>query len=148
MSENNKKNTIYLSNELNEDINQNNQSKDIKQKLIEHTEKNKLNNNSYNSINDSIDYLGCINGNCSKIHCDCGNNNCECCQGNCNEKHEKHDNNQFSNLHYLIDVIFLILIVILFVCTVFNKKSENLIYIIILILFYIFYKMYTKNLKI
>jgi hypothetical protein len=57
-------------------------------KLLQETQTSK-NSVSYLSIVDSIDYLGCINGNCSKIECDCKpNEKCECinsklCLNNC-----------------------------------------------------------------
>ena len=55
------------SNELNEDIIQNNDLLNSKEILTQKKINEQVNTNSYNSIVDSIDYLGCINGNCSKI---------------------------------------------------------------------------------
>jgi hypothetical protein len=83
---------LFYSEELNEDVNQNNNLLNSKEVLIQNNNANAINSNSYSSIVDSIDYLGCINGNCSKIKCDCNNMNCNCEQSTINNSHNNHNN--------------------------------------------------------
>ena len=74
---NNTELTSISEEELFFDIHQNNSLTTNKLLL----EKTQTNNDSgyYMSIVDSIDYLGCINGNCSKIECKCKpNEKCNC----------------------------------------------------------------------
>ena len=66
----NESKVLFYSNELNEDINQNNNLLTVKEVLIDNNKKTQINVNSFSSIVDSKDYLGCINGNCSKIKCE------------------------------------------------------------------------------
>ena len=106
-----------------------------------------INTNSYNSIVDSIDYLGCINGNCSKIKCDCNNENCNCSQS---QTHNQHHNNQHHNNHSrkanfisnLVDFIFVLFIIIVLINILYTRNSQHLLYVLGITIVYIFYKIY------
>ena len=152
---------LFYSEELNQDIYQNSDLLESKKMLANKIEKDNINKNSYNTIVDSIDYLGCINGNCSKIHCDCGGNNekCECKNNNLNLHNVKNNNlvnnsvnnqnnvaNNVNNfVKNLIDFIFILLLVSLLVYVVYKKESFYLLHILGLTLVYIFYKIYIDS---
>ena len=149
---------LFYSEELNQDIYQNSDLLESKKMLANKIEKDNINKNSYNTIVDSIDYLGCINGNCSKIHCDCGGNNekCECKNNNLNLHNVKNNNlvnNSVNNqnnvvnnfVKNLIDFIFILLLVSLLVYVVYKKESFYLLHILGLTLVYIFYKIYIDS---
>ena len=116
---------IFYSEELNEDINQNNNLLNSKEILTQNKMKEQVNSNSYNSIVDSIDYLGCINGNCSKIKCECNDLNCDCKKShnnnnNHNNNHNNHNNNNHNNhnnknnnfISNLVDFLFVLFIIV------------------------------------
>ena len=69
---------IFYSEELNEDIYQNTKLMNSKKIILENNEKEQINQNSYNTIVDTKDYLGCVNNNCSAINCNCSNSACSC----------------------------------------------------------------------
>jgi len=113
---------------------------------------------SYMSIVDSIDYLGCINNNCSKLECNCKpNENCNCSSYNVRTKQEVHANqankanqaNRASSaanfISNLIDFLFIFIQLLLFVYIVYNRASHYLIYSLGITLIYIFYRMYNVN---
>lgn len=128
--------------------------------LLETTQTTQTTQNSvsYMSIVDSIDYLGCINNNCSKIECNCKpNENCNCSGSNVRTKQAKQAkqanqaiqanrtnsaNNFISNL---IDFLFVFIQILLFVYIVYNRASHYLIYSLGITLIYIFYRMYNVN---
>ena len=57
------------------------------------------NSSSYMSIVDSIDYLGCINNNCTKIECNCKpNENCNC-SGSSSSVKNTNNGNQYKQEH-------------------------------------------------
>jgi len=110
---------------------------------------------SYMSIVDSIDYLGCINNNCSKIECNCKpNENCNCFSSNVRTKQANQANqaiqanrtNSANNfISNLIDFLFVFIQILLFVYIVYNRASHYLIYSLGITLIYIFYRMYNVN---
>ena len=144
---------LFYSEELNEDINQNNNLLNSKDVLIQNNKTNAINSNSYNSIVDSIDYLGCINGNCSKIKCDCNSMNCNCEQSNINNhnhnhnhNHDNHNNTSHKNsnnfISNLIDFLYVMFVIIVLIYIFYNRNSQHLIYVLGITIIYIFYKIY------
>ena len=140
---NNTELTSISEDELFFDIYQNSSLLNNKQSLQE-TQVSK-NSVSYLSIVDSIDYLGCINGNCSKIECNCKpNEKCDCassksCQqngtANSGTVNSETTNSEIANsgtansfVSNLIDFLFILILIILIVHIVYNKASNYLIY--------------------
>ena len=112
------------------------------------------NSSSYMSIVDSIDYLGCINNNCTKIECNCKpNENCNCSgysvkagarsANQANQANRTKSANNF--ISKLIDFLFVFIQLLLFVYIVYKKASHYLIYSLGITLIYIFYRMYNVN---
>jgi hypothetical protein len=135
-------------------------------KMLQETQTSK-NSVSYLSIVDSIDYLGCINGNCSKIECNCKpNEKCDCassklCQQNSTVNGGQVNGGQVNSgaantdatsaaistsansfVSKLIDFLFIVILLILIVLIVYNRAPNYLIYCLGILLIYIFYKMY------
>jgi len=106
---------------------------------------------SYMSIVDSIDYLGCINNNCSKIECICKpNEKCNCSNTNAytranqaNQANRTISANNF--ISKLIDFLFIFIQLLLLVYIVYNKASYYLIYSLGITLVYIIYRIYIVN---
>ena len=127
--------------------------------LLEKTQKTQTTQNSvsYMSIVDSIDYLGCINNNCTKIECNCKpNENCNCSNSNVktrtnqtnktNQANQANQANSANNfISKLIDFLFIFIQLLLFVYIVYNRASHYLIYSLGITLIYIFYRMYNVN---
>ena len=117
------------------------------------------NSSSYMSIVDSIDYLGCINNNCTKIECNCKpNENCNCSGSsvkNINNRNQDKQANQVNQanrtksannfISKLIDFLFIFIQLLLFIYILYNKTSHYLIYSLGITLIYIFYRMYNVN---
>ena len=116
------------------------------------------NSSSYMSIVDSIDYLGCINNNCTKIECSCKpNENCNCSGSsssvkNTNNRNQYKQSNQANKansannfISKLIDFLFIFIQLLLFIYILYNKTSHYLIYSLGITLVYIFYRMYIVN---
>ena len=117
------------------------------------------NSSSYMSIVDSIDYLGCINNNCTKIECNCKpNENCNCSGSsvkNINNRNQDKQANQANKankansannfISKLIDFLFIFIQLLLFIYILYNKTSHYLIYSLGITLVYIFYRMYNVN---
>ena len=144
----NENNTLFYSEELNEDINQNSSLLKSKE-LLTHTKSNEqINTNSYNSIVDSIDYLGCINGNCSKIKCDCTNGDCDCNKSQTNNQHanqhtnKSHHSQKTNFISNLVDFIFVLFVIIFLINILYTKNSQHLLYVLGITILYIFYKIY------
>ena len=129
---------LFYSEELNEDIYQNNNLLNSKKILTKQIEKNQVNKNSYDTIVDSKDYLGCINGNCSNIqssNCsNCSNKDCSCKTNNFKTNNlatNKHSTNLLTNfLTKLIDFIFVLVLLSLLVYIVYKKESFYLLHIL------------------
>jgi hypothetical protein len=140
----NENKTLFYSEELNEDINQNSSLLKSKEILTYNKSKEQINTNSYNSIVDSIDYLGCINGNCSKIKCDCNNENCDCKQSHTNNQHHnnQHHIHKTSFISNLVDFIFVLFIIIVLINILYTRNSQHLLYVLGITIVYIFYKIY------
>ena len=140
------------------DIHQNNSL--LNNKTLHEKTQPTTNSVSYMSIVDSTDYLGCINGNCSKIECNCKpNENCNCSSsastkkkcgtnsgiGAKGAKGAKGVNSANSFITKVIDFLFIFILLLLIIYTVYNKSGDYLIYCLGITLIYIFYKMYIIN---
>jgi hypothetical protein len=143
---------IFYSEELNEDIYQNTKLLNSKKNILENSEKEQINQNSYNTIVETKDYLGCVNNNCSAINCNCSNTNCHCSTNinntntntntntnNSNIEHsiERNINNYISNV---IDFLFVLLLVGLLIFIIYKRESVYLLYVLGITLLYIFIK--------
>ena len=141
---------LFYSEELNEDITQNNNLLKTKELLIQNKTNEEINTNSYNSIVDSIDYLGCINGNCSKIKCDCNDKNCDCKQYISNSNSNSNSNSFYHNKEHkannfvsnLVDFLFVLFVIIFLIYILYKRNSQQLIYVLGITIIYIFYKIY------
>jgi hypothetical protein len=140
----NENKVIFYSEELNEDIYQNNKLLTSKKIILENNEKEQINQNLYNTIVDSKDYLGCINNNCSAIKNDCSktennSNNIIDTINNINTK----SNKQGSISNYItkvIDFVFILILVGLLIFIIYKKESLYLLYVLGITLLYIFIK--------
>ena len=147
---------IFYSEELNEDIYQNNKLLNSKKIILEDNQKEQINQTSYKTIVDSKDYLGCINNNCSAIKCECTNDKCDCnnvkhnSNHNSNHTNSNHNNvsNSKSNVEHninnyitnLIDFLFIVLLVGLLIFIIYKRESLYLLYVLGITLLYIFIK--------
>lgn len=149
---------IFYSEELNEDIYQNNKLLNSKKIILENTQKEQIHENSYNTIVDSKDYLGCINNTCSAIKCDCSNDKCDCTNIkngsknestsintiNANRKSNVEDNiNNYIN--NLLDFLFILLLVGLLIFIIYKRESHYLLYVLGITLLYILIKIIMLN---
>ena len=151
-------NVLFYSEELNEDIHQNTKLLNSKKIILENNEKEQINQNSYNTIVDTKDYLGCVNNNCSAINCNCSNSACHCSanignnsynNSNSNSNNNSNNsNNSKSNIEpamnnyitKLFDFLFVLLIVGLLIVIIYKKDSLYLLYVLVITLLYIFIK--------
>jgi len=155
-------NVLFYSEELNEDIHQNTKLLNSKKIILENNEKEQINQNSYNTIVDTKDYLGCVNNNCSAINCNCSNSACHCSanigknsynnsnsnNSNSNNSNNNNSNNSKSNIEpamnnyitKLFDFLFVLLIVGLLIVIIYKKDSLYLLYVLVITLLYIFIK--------
>ena len=134
---------IFYSEELNEDIYQNNKLLNSKETILKTSEKEQINQNSFNTIVDSKDYLGCINNNCSAIKCECTNDKCDCTNSNHNSNHNSKSNVESNINNYitnLIDFLFVLLLVGLLIFIIYKRDSLYLLYVLGITLLYIFIK--------
>jgi len=158
---------IFYSEELNEDIYQNKKLLNLKKNILENSEKEQINQNSYNTIVETKDYLGCVNNNCSAINCNCSNSTCHCSanignnsynnsnnnirnnsNSNSNSNSNNNSNNSKSNIEpamnnyitKLFDFLFVLLIVGLLILIIYKRESLYLLYVLVITLLYIFIK--------
>jgi len=139
----NENKVIFYSEELNEDIYQNNKLLTSKKIILENNEKEQITQNSYNTIVDSKDYLGCINNNCSTIKYDCSND-----KNNSNHSGiinnikttSKVEGSINDYITKLIDFLFILLLVGLLIYIIYKRESLYLIYVLGITLVYIFMK--------
>jgi hypothetical protein len=148
---------IFYSEELNEDIYQNNKLLNSKKIILEDNQKEQINQTSYKTIVDSKDYLGCINNNCSAIKCDCTNDKCHCnnVKNNSNNTNSNHTNSNNTNsnnskssiehnmnnyITNLLDFLFILLLVGLLIFIIYKRESLYLLYVLGITLLYIFIK--------
>jgi len=150
---------IFYSEELNEDIYQNTKLLNSKKIILENNEKEQINQNSYNTIVDTKDYLGCVNNNCSAINCNCSNSACHCSanignnsysNNSCNSNSNSNSNSNTSKSNIepamnnyitkLFDFLFVLLIVGLLILIIYKRESLYLLYVLVITLLYIFIK--------
>ena len=147
---------IFYSEELNEDIYQNNKLLNSKKTILENTQKEQIHENSYNTIVDSKDYLGCINNTCSAIKCDCSNDKCDCTNKkndsinasnsiNTNARKSNVDDNINNFINNLLDFLFILLLVGLLIFIIYKRESHYLLYVLGITLLYIFIKIIMLN---
>ena len=147
---------IFYSEELNEDIYQNNKLLNSKKIILENTQKEQIHENSYNTIVDSKDYLGCINNTCSAIKCDCSNDKCDCTNKkndskngytsiNTNARKSNVDDNINNFINNLLDFLFILLLVGLLIFIIYKRESHYLLYVLGITLLYIFIKIIMLN---
>ena len=147
---------IFYSEELNEDIYQNNKLLNSKKIILENTQKEQIHENSYNTIVDSKDYLGCINNTCSAIKCDCSNDKCDCTNIkngikngsnsiNINARKSNVDNNINNYINNLLDFLYILLLVGLLIFIIYKRESHYLLYVLGITLLYIFIKIIMLN---
>ncbi len=159
-------NVLFYSEELNEDIHQNTKLLNSKKIILENNEKEQINQNSYNTIVDTKDYLGCVNNNCSAINCNCSNSACHCSANIGNNSYNNSNSNNIRNnscnsnnnsnnsnnsklniepamnnyITKLFDFLFVLLIVGLLIVIIYKKESLYLLYVLVITLLYIFIK--------
>ena len=142
----NENKVIFYSEELNEDIYQNKKLLNLKKNILENSEKEQINQNSYNTIVETKDYLGCVNNNSSAINCNCSNTKCHCSTNinntntnNSNIEHsiERNINNYISKV---IDFLFVLLLVGLLIFIIYKRESFYLLYVLGITLLYILTK--------
>jgi len=157
---------LFYSEELNEDIHQNTKLMNSKKIILENNEKEQINQNSYNTIVDTKDYLGCVNNNCSAINCNCSNSVCSCSanignnsysnsnsnirNNSCNSNNNTNNNTNSSKSNIesamnnyitkLFDFLFVLLIVGLLILIIYKRESLYLLYVLVITLLYIFIK--------
>ena len=148
----NENKVIFYSQELNEDIYQNKKMLTLKKNILENSEKEQINQNSYNTIVDTKDYLGCINNNCSAINCNCSNTICNCTaninNANTNNTSNTNNTNNNSNIEHninnyisnVIDFLFVLLLVGLLIFIIYKRESFYLLYVLGITLLYILTK--------
>jgi hypothetical protein len=142
---------IFYSEELNEDVYQNTKLLNSKKFILENNEKEQINQNSYNTIVDTKDYLGCINNNCSAINCNCSNTKCHCSTNIKNNSYISNSNSNSNNksniesninnyITKIFDFLFVLLLVGLLITIIYKRESLYLLYILGITLLYIFIK--------
>lgn len=151
---------IFYSQELNEDIYQNNKLLNSKKIILENNQKEQIHENSYNTIVDSKDYLGCINNTCTSIKCDCSNDKCDCTniknEPNNESNNESNmintmtrksnvENNINNYITNLLDFVFILLLVGLLIFIIYKRESLYLLYVLGITLLYIFIKFIMLN---
>lgn len=147
---------IFYSQELNEDIYQNNKLLNSKKIILENNQKEQIHENSYNTIVDSKDYLGCINNTCTSIKCDCSNDKCDCTNIKNESNNESNmintmtrksnvENNINNYITNLLDFIFILLLVGLLIFIIYKRESLYLLYVLGITLLYIFIKFIMLN---
>ena len=133
---NNKSN--FKSDEKNFDLSQSNFMKIIHTNLNNNINYNFL-TNGYDSVYDNLDYVECINNNCTKIKSEIIENKKK---DLVKDKIPNRNNNIVKSLDILLSLVYIFLLVILLLGSVINKDAINLINILIITLIYLFYQIY------
>ncbi len=98
-----------------------------------------LMNNSYETLNDKLDYIECINGNCSKVN----NENIVNKEKSLDQQKNTYRTNSIrTNLDILVSLVYIFLLVILLLGSVIKRDVNNLINILVITLIYLFYQIY------
>lgn len=132
------KKTNFVSSEINLDTLQSMFMKEKYQNLSENTNY-ELMTNGFQSLNDGLDYLECVNNNCSKL----GNENMENKEKDLvKDKKSNGTNVMMKNLDILVSLVYIFLLVVLLLGSVIKRDANNLINILIITLVYLFYQIY------
>lgn len=100
--------------------------------------------NGFQSINDNLDYVECINNNCSKVNKESMVNK----EKDLVKDKKTNDNNvMIKNLDILVSLVYIFLLVILLLGSVINRDANNLVNILIITLIYLFYQIYMSYKK-
>ena len=132
------KKTNFVSSEINSDTLQSMFMKEKYQNLSENTNY-ELMTNGFQSINDGLDYVECVNNNCSKL----SNENMENKEKDLvKDKKSNGTNVMMKNLDILVSLVYIFLLVVLLLGSVIKRDANNLINILIITLVYLFYQIY------
>lgn len=135
---NKNKKTNFVTSEINLDTIQSKFIKENYKNLSENTNYEYL-SNGFQSINDNIDYLECVNNNCSKL----SNENMENKEKDLVKYKKSNGNNIImKNLDILVSLLYIFLFVVLLLGSVIKRDATNLINILIITLVYLFYQIY------
>ena len=131
-------NNRFIENLLKHDTEQFKQMKESYTNLVK--ENNiELMNNSYETLNDKLDYIECINGNCSKVN----NENIVNKEKSLDQQKNTYRTNSIrTNLDILVSLVYIFLLVILLLGSVIKRDVNNLINILVITLIYLFYQIY------
>ena len=90
-------------------------------------------------FNDGVDYVGCLNNNCSKLT----NENMENKEKDLVKDNKSNINNvMMKNLDILVSLVYIFLLVILLLGSIIKRDASNLVNILIITLIYLFYQIY------
>jgi len=132
------KKTNFVSSEINLDTLQSMFMKEKYQNLSENTNY-ELMTNGFQSVNDGVDYVECVNNNCSKL----SNENMENKEKDLvKDKKSNGTNVMMKNLDILVSLVYIFLLVVLLLGSVIKRDANNLINILIITLVYLFYQIY------
>jgi hypothetical protein len=132
------KKTNFVSSEINLDTLQSMFMKEKYQNLSENTNY-ELMTNGFQSINDGLDYVECVNNNSSKL----SNENMENKEKDLvKDKKSNGTNVMMKNLDILVSLVYIFLLVVLLLGSVIKRDANNLINILIITLVYLFYQIY------
>lgn len=135
---NKNKKTNFVTSEINLDTIQSKFIKENYKNLSENTNYEYL-INGFQSINDNIDYLECVNNNFSKL----SNENMENKEKDLVKYKKSNGNNIImKNLDILVSLLYIFLLVVLLLGSVIKRDATNLINILIITLVYLFYQIY------
>tara|TARA_B110000305_G_C19374318_1_gene606144 strand:- start:361 stop:843 length:483 start_codon:yes stop_codon:yes gene_type:complete len=137
------KKTNFISDKINLDRGQSMIMKENYQNLTNNTNY-ELMSNGFQSINDNLDYVECINNNCSKLNKVSMVNK----EKDLVKDKKTNDNNvMIKNLDILVSLVYIFLLVILLLGSVINRNANNLVNILIITLIYLFYQIYMSYKK-
>jgi len=132
------KKTNFVTSELNLDTLQSKLMKENYKNLSQYTNYEFM-TNGFKSLNDDVDYIECVNNNCSKL----SNENMENKEKDLVKDKKSNDNNiMMKNLDILVSLVYIFLLVIFLLGSVINRDANNLINILIITLVYLFYQIY------
>tara|TARA_B100000780_G_C21108929_1_gene447980 strand:+ start:1833 stop:2315 length:483 start_codon:yes stop_codon:yes gene_type:complete len=137
------KKTNFISDKINLDKVQSMLMKENYENLTNNTNY-KLMTNGFQSINDNLDYVECINNNCSKVNNESMVNKEK---DLVKDKKTNGNNVMMKNLDILVSLVYIFLLVILLLGSVINRDANNLVNILIITLIYLFYQYYMSSRK-
>lgn len=129
--------TNFATSEINLDTLQSMFMREKYQNLTKNTNY-ELMTNGYQSVNDSLDYVECVNNNCTKITNEMVNKEKDLVK----DKKSNNTNVMMKNLDILVSLVYIFLLVVLLLGSVIKRDVNNLINILIITLVYLFYQIY------